>query len=95
MEPRIVYREAFNVLGLQERFTPNSEDHEGIWERFMAHHERIKALSADGGEAIDYLAGMAVADVVEVPDGLTLREIPASRYAVFECTVQTIDDTYD
>jgi predicted transcriptional regulator YdeE len=26
---------------------------------------------------------------------LTLREVPASRYAVFECTVKTISDTYD
>ena len=44
---------------------------------------------------MDYLAGMAVEGVVDVPEGLTLREVPASRYAVFECTVKTISDTYD
>ena len=47
---------------------------------------------------MDYLAGMAVfgvADVEDVPAGLTLREVPASRYATFECTVKTISDTYD
>ena len=30
-----------------------------------------------------------------MPEGLTLREVPMSRYAVFECTVKTISDTYD
>ena len=44
---------------------------------------------------MDYLAGMAVTDVQGVPEGLTLREVPGSRYAVFECTVATISDTYD
>jgi predicted transcriptional regulator YdeE len=44
---------------------------------------------------MDYVAGIAVGQVDDVPEGLTLRAIPASRYAVFECTVQTISDTYD
>ena len=44
---------------------------------------------------MDYVAGMAVGGVDEVPEGVTLREVPASRYAVFECTVKTISDAYD
>jgi predicted transcriptional regulator YdeE len=106
MEPKIIHKEAFTVLGLQERFIPENEDHEGIWKRFMKYHDQIQALSIDGayyganfnaetGHALDYLAGMAVAGADDVPEGLTLREVPASRYAVFECTVQTISGTYD
>ena len=106
MEPEIMRKEAFTLLGLQERFTPDNEDHEGIWKRFMKYHDQIQAFSidrayyganfgAEEGQAIDYLAGMAVTGVQDVPKGLTLREVPASRYAVFECTVQTISSTYD
>lgn len=109
MEPKIVHKEAFALLGLQERFTPENEDFEGIWKRFMKYAGQIQPHSIDGafygacfgveeGKQMDYLAAMAVAsvdDVGGVPEGLTLREVPASRYAVFECTVKTISDTYD
>jgi predicted transcriptional regulator YdeE len=88
-----------------ERFTPDNEDFQGIWKRVMAHHDQIHPLSTDkahygacfGTEderQMDYLASMAVGRVDEVPDGLTLREVPAFRHAVSKCTVKTISDTY-
>ena len=106
MEPKIIHKQALTILGLQERFTPDYEDFQGIWKRFMQYHDQIKAYSVDGayyganfvGEehvSMDYLAGMLVKDIEEVPEGLTLRVIPASRYSVFECTVKDISDTYD
>ena len=106
MEPKIVNRAAFTVLGLQERFSQGQEDFEGIWKRFMRYHDQIQAFSTDGayyganfaaeaGKQMGYLAGMAVTGVQDVPEGLTLRKVPGSRYAVFECTVETISDTYD
>jgi predicted transcriptional regulator YdeE len=74
MEPTMAQREAFTVLGLQERFTPENEDHQGIWQRFTRFHDQIQPHSTDGAyygvnfgadesQAIDYLAGMAVVDV--------------------------------
>ena len=106
MEPKIVEREAFCVLGLQERFTPDTEDFEGIWKRFMQHHDRIGPHStdqacygvcfdADDEKAMDYVAGMAVPPGTECPAGLVLRDVPAARDAVFECTVATIHETYE
>ena len=106
MAPTFVERDGFFVMGIQERFTPEREDHEGIWKRFMAHHDLLAGLSTDkayygvnfGGEGtddIDYLAGMAVPAGTSCPDGLVLREVPAARYAVFGCTVATIHETYE
>jgi len=106
MAPKIIHKETFTLLGLQERFTPASEDFEGIWKRFMQYESQIQPHSTDGafygacfgvqeGKQMDYLAAMAVESVGDVPKGLTLREVPASCYAVFECTVRTISDTYD
>ncbi len=104
-EPRIVELQTIKLLGLQERFVNGQEDHEGIWKRFMDHIDQIKPHSVDGAfyganfateskQALDYLAGMAVGDVMDVPEGLTLREMPASHYAVFECTVGEIGATW-
>ena len=107
MEPTFVDREAFTVMGLQERFTPDTEDFEGIWKRFMAFHDQIQPHSTDqayygvcfsvaGGERRkDYVAGMAVPPGTACPEGLVIREVPAARDAVFECTVATIRNTYD
>lgn len=106
MEHTLVRKGTFHLLGLQERFSPGKEDFEGIWKRFIKYHDQVQALSTDGayygayfavepGIEMDYLAGMAVADVDDVPEGLTLRELPVSRYAVFQCTVATIGGTYD
>lgn len=108
MNPKIIGRDAFVVLGTMTRITPadeNSETYGLIWKNFESYHDRIKPLSTDGayygvsfatGEegGFDYVAGMAVADVDAPPEGLVLRHIPPVRYAVFECAVQSIGDTY-
>ena len=107
MDPRSVDRRAFTVMGIQERFTPENEDFEGIWKRSMAFHDQIHPHSTDGAyygvgfaapgdeHAMDYLAGMAVPAGTPCPEGLVARRVPAARYAVFECTVATIHDTYE
>ena len=90
MEPEIVHQETLSLLGLQERFSHDKEDFEGIWRRFMEHHDQIQALSTDGayyganyvveeGEQMDYLAGVAVTGVQDVPEGLTPRRIRVYR----------------
>jgi AraC family transcriptional regulator len=104
MEPKIGMREAFTVLGLLERMGPEEGDYEGIWKRYMAYYPQIAHLSLDGGHyglnyeraagEMEYLAGIAVPEDVEVPEGLTLRTVPKRHYAVFHCTVDTIHETY-
>jgi predicted transcriptional regulator YdeE len=106
MVPTIIIQQALTILCLQERFTPDNEDFEGIWKRFMKYHDFIKDYNVDGafysanyvGEehvSMDYLVGMLVNNVDPVPERLTLRVIPASKYPVFECTVKELSDTYD
>ncbi len=106
MEPNIVERESFKVMGVVARVIPASADFHDIWmNQFMARHDEVKPHSTDGAyygvcfcqgeEAIDYIAGMAVGDVATVPEGLVVREVPAATDAVFECRVATISQTYD
>ena len=106
MEPTIVHKETFALLGLQECFTPETADFEGIWKRYMAYHDQIQAQSTDGAcyganfasadhsAPIDYLAGMAVRGAADAPEGAQAREVSAALYAVFECSFQEIGLTY-
>ena len=48
-----------------------------------------------GSGPADYLAGMSVESLEGFPSDLVTRDVPASTYAVFECTVRTIGETYD
>ena len=107
MNADIVSRDQFWILGRQETFTDENEDHEGLWNRYMACHDQVAQLSTDGAfyeayfdadvgaeRALDCLAGIAVAAGCRVPPGFTLRSVPESTYAVFECTVKTIPETW-
>ena len=45
MGPTFAERDAFWVMGILERFTPETEDFVGIWKRYMARRDEIEALS--------------------------------------------------
>jgi len=112
MEPKIVTREAFKVMGVEDSFSFLEENDPGfqkIWmERYMSYDDQVKPLSTDKAyyevffksdepetPPTRYLAGMAVKDVSNVPEGLIVREIPAARYAVFDTTLAAIGETTD
>jgi predicted transcriptional regulator YdeE len=106
MEPKFVDRKAFTVMGILVHAMPDKVNYKAVWEdQFMPHHDHIKAYSTDQAYygvwfphhedgVPDYIAGMAVSEGAPAPEGVTAREVPASRYAVFECTMETIGQTY-
>lgn len=106
MEPTFMDRSAFAVAGVLARGAPEALDYGAIWGRFDPYVERLRPLSLDGafyaayypGEqpgTVELIAGMAVAgENVPVPEGLVVRAVPASHYAVFQCTIGTIGQTY-
>ena len=106
MEPKLVSREAFTVMGVAVRGNPAKLDYNDIWmSQFMAREADIKPYSVDGAYygayfctgqegLVDMIAGMAVEGVSDAPEGLVMREVPAATYATFECTVGTIGPTW-
>jgi len=108
MEPKIISRDSFVCMGTLTRVTPegqNSETYGLIWKTFESYHGEIKPHSADEAYygvsfatdqegVVDYFACMAVEGVAAAPKGLVIRELPAARYAVFECPLQAIGETY-
>ena len=105
MEPKIVSREAFQVMGVVGHFSSAAENFGPLWDDYMVFHDQIESpsageghygvyLSADHSKPLDYLAGMAVQGVEGAPEGVEVREVPTALYAVFECSFQDIGSTY-
>jgi predicted transcriptional regulator YdeE len=106
MQPKIVNREAFRVMGVVGHFQSAAENFGPLWEKeYMAVHEQIEPLSAgeghygvylgaDHSKPIDYMAGMTVQDEAVAPQGLEVRKVPAALYVVFECSFHAIGPTY-
>ncbi len=112
MEPRIVTKEAFAVVGIPFKGQISSgpyEDGENnneigkAWDAFNARAGEITGWSSPAiglcfGMPNDdepwYIAGAEVAHAGAVPEGMVARDVPAQKYAVFECTLPTLGETY-
>jgi predicted transcriptional regulator YdeE len=105
MQPKIVNREAFTVMGVVGHFQSAAENFGPLWKEYMAHHEQIEPLStgeghygvylgADHSGPIDYLAGMAVRDAAETPKGIETRKVLGATFAVFECSFEKLGPAY-
>ncbi|MBW6513185.1 MAG: GyrI-like domain-containing protein [Candidatus Syntrophosphaera sp.] len=99
MEPRIVHREAFTVVGMKCRTTMADNQIPRLWEDFNPRARAVQhALFAQGcygicfneegdepgGDWFSYLAGVEVTELKDVPAGMESLLIPASDHAVFE-----------
>jgi predicted transcriptional regulator YdeE len=108
MEPKILDRDSFLVIGTSTRVTQENETSDyytSIWREFELRRGEVEPLSIDNAfyglsfsgfeeGAFEYIAGMAVKDVPVIPCGLVAREVPAARYVVFPCSLTDIGETY-
>lgn len=74
-----------------------------VWAQFDARYAEIPhtvdefygvCFGKPNSEKPWYLAGGGVSQVGDIPEGMMSLSIPAQRYAVFECTLGTLGDTY-
>lgn len=108
MEPKIVTRAPFVVVGMRIVTKPMSPEIPALWPRFMEREHEIGSIleprvsygvmQMDTGAAggLSYLAGLSVADpAAPVPAGMTAVTIPAGQYAVFEFPFSEIGPAFD
>ncbi len=99
MEPKIVKKEGFTLVGL--RYFGKNEHNEiaEMWGKFNRKMEELGGLPHEQGDAaiglcitpedapedgaFEYVAGLPVTKVEDVPEGFVVREMPAHTYAVF------------
>ncbi len=98
LDYRIETKEAFTVVGFRRHFH-NETSYEEIpawWEEMMQKGMPLNGefgvcIDADGNE-FDYLIADRYQPGQEVPEGCVIREIPGGMWAVFPCTLQTLQD---
>jgi len=106
MQAEIVQRQDTQILGIMARINPMDADYGELWgQRFTRYQQVVEALAVESGyygvyyatdepEMADFVAGMMVGQVADVPEGLTLRAVPGGTYGAFDCTLSTIGQTW-
>ena len=106
MEPKIANLNQFKIIGIKKRFKSEKQHYDNIWKEFMNYYDKIKINSIDNAfyginfapdenDVQDYIAGIAVDNNFQNPiDALVEHIQPSSSYAIFECTVNNIGETY-
>lgn len=106
MQPQIVTKPAFTVIGMLLRATPMSPEIPRLWDDFGPRMDEIPhqaepnasyGLMDHFDEAMshfDYMAGCSVTTVDELPEGMQPWEVGANTYAVFEATLPTLGEVW-
>ena len=95
MEPRFETRPAFMVVGMMYRGKNENQEIKAKWDQFIPRFKEIKDKdlretfgvchcfegAADG--EFEYVAGVRVDRVNDLPEGMVARMVPEQKYAVF------------
>ena len=106
MEPKIVKRAAFTVVGMKYHGKNENNEIPQLWGEFGPRMGEIKQMANrhvaygvcdnfdESSSEFDYIAGFEVASTAEIPEGMVSWDIPEGKYAVFTCTLPTLGETY-
>ncbi len=91
LEPRIIYKPAFKVVGIPLDGDELLNDLDGVWENLAARHNEIPHADPDQGFGVHtfsekghhYLAGLAVHEDGRLPEGMAQKLIGSNAYVVF------------
>ena len=106
MEPKIVSKPAFTVVGMQVRGKNENGEIPQMWGAFMPRAVEIRHKAnpdvcygvcgnMDASGEFDYLAGFEVSSAADIPEGMASWALPESKYAVFTCTLPTIGQAFE
>jgi len=113
MEPKIIKKSAFTMVGLPYfGKNQNQEIHE-LWNQFNRRMAQIGSVKHDTGEAciglcitpddgpiegaFEYVAGLPVSEIEDIPEDFVVREVSEHTYAVFahEGDLASLGKTYE
>ncbi|MBN1179692.1 MAG: GyrI-like domain-containing protein [Anaerolineae bacterium] len=104
MEPKIVTKPAFTVVGMKYHGKNENDEIAQMWAEFNPRIPEIKHQSGpaygvcgnmEEDSSFEYVAGMEVSSTEGLPEGMTYWDVPEQTYAVFPCTLRTIHAAYE
>ncbi len=106
MEPQIVTKPAFTIVGLNYHGQNKNQEIPQLWGTFMERAAVVQGVINpttcygacdnfdEAAGTFAYLAAYEVGADTAVPAGMERWDIPANTYAVFGCTLPTIHEAY-
>ena len=105
MEPKIVTKPAFTVVGMKYRGENKNNEIAQMWQEFIPRIKEIKHMikndlsygvcsDLEETEVFEYVAGMEVERAADIPEGMVSWTVPEQKYAVFACTLPTLHAAY-
>ena len=106
MQPQFVTKPAFTVVGMLIHTKPMTAEIPQLWQQFSLRMGEVQYVveprvsyglmdhfDQELGR-LDYMAGAAVSQAVDLPAGMTRWNVPENTYAVFETTLPNIGETF-
>ena len=101
LDYRIVKKASFTIIGVKKRFNSDTSYQEvpEFWNEWLAQGEKRPIMGTFGacldmdGKDFDYWIADLYFPWEDIPEGCETRVIPESTWAVFPCTMDTIQDT--
>lgn len=105
MEPKIVTKPAFVVVGMEYRGENKNNEIAQMWQEFIPRIREIEHIVDDevsygvcrdieGTDEFEYVAAMEVDSPADIPEGMVSWTVPEQKYAVFACTLPTLHEAY-
>ena len=106
MEPKIVSKPAFTVVGLLYHGTNENNEIPAVWTKLMERGADLQAAGKtldaygvckmpDEDGSFDYLAGFEIVGEFKAPEGMEVWNLPEQTYAVFTTTLPKIGETFE
>ncbi len=107
MEPRIVSKPAFTVVGVKYRGRNENDEIPQLWHDFgpmmgeiqhkVDEHACYGVCANVDHETheFDYFAAFEVDSTADIPAGMVSFEVPAATYAAFRTTLPDVGKTFD
>ena len=96
MQPTLIERPAFNVIGMEAIFREGEDGYAELWQRFIPRENEVTGklepvisygvCEPQAGGALRYVTGFQVDEDALIPAGMVRFHVPAQRYAVFTHT---------
>jgi AraC family transcriptional regulator len=106
VEPTVITKPAFTVVGMKYRGKNEKDEIPHLWEKFMPKTVEVKHkvnpnvcygvmdnYDEKTGE-FDYLAAFEVRDASDVSEGMESWQVPQQTYAVFPCNLKNIKQAF-
>ena len=107
LEPAIIQKPGFTVVGLSVTTRPLSSDIPALWGMFGPRIDEVVAIAESDvsyglmenfdtlQHTLDYMAAVSVTSTDgSVPSGMTARTLETATYAVFEAKLRTLGDVF-